>query len=90
MSMEAKKTDISLWMLFMVSSMQAALHMDPSYTDSEFENIESLFNITSKMIGENSEIMNVSSLEASSPTCERSTLLNDQAMKWAKARENEN
>ena len=61
----------------MVSLMQAALHVDQSYTDSEFENIESLFNITRKMIGENSEIMNVSSLEASSPTWERSTLLNE-------------
>ena len=73
MTMEANKTDISIWKLFMVSSMQAALHMDPSYTDSEFENIESLFNITSMMSGENSEIMNVSSLEASRPTWERST-----------------
>ena len=70
MAMEAEKTSISIWTLFMVSSMQAALHMEPSHTEnldvfktSEIENIESLFNITSKMIRENSEITNVSSLE---------------------------
>ena len=52
---------------------------------SEFENIESLFNLTRKMIGENSEITNASSLEVASSLWERPTLLNDQAMKWAKA-----
>ena len=70
MAMEADKTNISIWTLFMASSMQAALHMDPSFTEnlevlknSEFENIASLFNITRKMIGENAEILNVTSLE---------------------------
>ena len=52
---------------------------------SEFENIESLSNITRKMIWETSEITNVSSLEVASSSWERTTLLNDQAMKWAKA-----
>ena len=77
----------------MVSSMKAALHMDPSDTEnfevfknSEFENIESMFNITRKMIGENSETMNVSSLEAASSSRERTTLLNEKAMKWSKSR----
>ena len=51
--------------------------MNPSYTKnlevfkySDFENIESLINITRKMIGENSEILNVTSLEGSSPSRE--------------------
>ena len=81
MSMEADKTNISMWTLFMASSMQAALHGDPSFTENlevfknpDFENIES------------SEILNVTSLETSSLSWERFTLLNDQAMKWAKAR----
>ena len=93
MAMEAEKTNISTWTVSMVSSMKAALHMDPSYTEnlevvknSECENIESMFNITRKMIGENSDIMNVSSLETVGSSLERITLLNDQAMKWAKAR----
>ena len=47
----------------MASSMQAALHMDPSYEknlelfeNSEFENIKGLFGITRVMIEGNSEI----------------------------------
>ena len=50
----------------MASSMQAALHMDPSYEknleifkSSEFENIKGLFGITRMMIEGNSEIKNV-------------------------------
>ena len=45
----------------MASSMQAALHMDPSYEknlklfkNSEFENIKDLFGITRKIIEGNS------------------------------------
>ena len=58
--------------------------MGPSYTEnvevfknSDFENIVSLFNVTRRMIGENFVILNV----APSPSWERSTMLNDQAMK---------
>ena len=90
--MDPEKMYISIWTLFVASSMKAALHMDPSYAknlevfkNSEL-NIESLFNTTSMMIGGNSEIKNVSSIDAASPLWEKSTLLIDQAMKWAKTR----
>ena len=50
-SMDSEKMHISIWTLLMAPSMQAALHMDPNYAknleifkNSEFENIESLFN----------------------------------------------
>ena len=50
----------------MASSMQAVLHMDPSYEkilelfkNSEFERIKGLFGLTSMMIEGNSEIQNV-------------------------------
>ena len=50
----------------MASSMQAALHMDPSYEKnlelfkkSEFENIKGLFGIRRMMIEGHSEIKNV-------------------------------
>ena len=49
-SMDNEKMHIPIWTLSMASSMQAALHMDPYYAknleifkNSEFENIESLF-----------------------------------------------
>ena len=83
---------ISIWTLLMASSMQAALHMDPSYAkyleifkNSELEKIDSLFNITRMMIGGNSKIKTVFSADAASPLWEKSTLLNDQALKWTKA-----
>ena len=45
------------------------------------------FNITHKLIKEHSEeILNVRGLEYSSPSWTRSTLVNDQAIKWAKAK----
>ena len=50
----------------MASSMQAAVHVDPSYEknvemfkNSEFENIKGLFGIARMMIEGNSEIKNV-------------------------------
>ena len=54
------------WTRFMASSMQAVLHVDPSYEknlelfkNSEFESIKGLFGITRLMIEGNSEIKNV-------------------------------
>ena len=65
-SINSEKMHISIWKRFVVSSMQASLHMDPSYEkslelfkNSGFENIRGLFGITGMMIEENSEIMNV-------------------------------
>ena len=73
--------------------MKAAIHLDLRHTDnlevcknSEFEDIESLFNITKKLISENSETLNVNSIESTSLSWTRSTLLNDRALKWTKAR----
>ena len=57
----------------MASSMQAALHMDPSYEknldlfkNSEFESIKGLFGITTMMLEGNSEIKNVFPAEVAS------------------------
>ena len=65
-SMNSEKMHISMRTRFMASSMQAALHMDPSYEknleifkNSEFENIKGLFGITRMLIEGNSEIKNV-------------------------------
>ena len=71
----------------------SALHMDPSnennlevFKNSEFENIKGLFSITRMMIEGNSEIKNVFSADVASSLWEKSVLLNDQAIKWTKAR----
>ena len=63
-SINSEKMNISIWTRFMASSMQAALHMDPSneknlelFKNSEFQNINGLFGITRMMIEGNSEKM---------------------------------
>ena len=57
--MDAEKMHISKWTRFVASSLQAALHVDPSYEkslekfkNSEFENVKGLFSIMRMMIEE--------------------------------------
>ena len=76
------------------SSMKAATHLGPNfksnseiYKNTQFEDIESVFNITQKLVREHSEeILNVKCLEYSSPSWARSGSANDQALDWAKAK----
>ena len=77
----------------MTSSMKAAIHLGQDflenseiYKNTKFENIENVFNITQKLLKEHSEeIMNVKPLDHS-PSWTRSTLFNDNVIKWAKAK----
>ena len=72
----------------MSSSMKAAIHLGPNYlTNSEiyentkFEEVESLFNVTQKLVMELSEeILIVKWLEYSSPSSTRSVLSHDQTI----------
>ena len=78
-SMQAYKTNVLIWRLFTSSSMKADIHLGSNYlTNSEiykntkFEEIESLFNITQKLVMEHSEgILNVKCLEYSPPSWAR-------------------
>ena len=55
------------------------------YKNTKFEDIESVFNITQKLVMEHSEeILNVKCMEYSTPSWARSVLANDQTIKWAK------
>ena len=55
--------------------------------NTNFEETESFFNITQKLIlGHSEEILNVKPLESSSRSWTRSVLSHDQAIKWAKAK----
>ena len=52
-SMEASKTNVLIWGIFMSSSMKAAIHLGPNYLanlevykNTNFEEIQTLFNIT--------------------------------------------
>ena len=78
----------------MSSSMKAAIHLGQNYLanlevhkSTNFEEIESVVNITQKLALEHSqEILNVKPLESSSPSWTRSVLSHDQAIKWTKAK----
>ena len=73
--------------------MKAAIHFGPNYVsnseiykNTKIEDIESVFNITQKLVKEHSEeILMVRCLEYSSPSWTRSILATDQAVKWAKS-----
>ena len=61
--------------MFMSSSVKAAIHLGPNYLanlevykNTNFEEIQSLFNITQKMrLGLSQEILNVQTIESTSP-----------------------
>ena len=92
--MEAMKTNVLVWGLFMSSSMKAAIHLGPNYLanseiykNTKFEDIESVFNITQKLAKEHSEeILNVNTIESASPSWKRSVLSHDQVIQWTNAK----
>ena len=78
--------------MFMVSSMKAAIHLGPNYLanlevykNTNFEEIQSLFDITQKLILEHSEeILNVNTIDSASPSWTSSVLFHDQVIQWTK------
>ena len=61
-SMEAFKTNVLIWRMLKTSSMKAAIHFGPNYVsnseiykNTKFEDIESVFNTTQKLVMEHSE-----------------------------------
>ena len=88
-AMEACMTNMLMWRLFM-ASIDESSHTSGPKTHRQFGSVQEfkfcLFNITKKLISENSETLNVNSIESTSLSWTRSTLLNDRALKWTKAR----
>ena len=58
------------------------------YKKTKFENVENVFNITQIFLfyEHSEEILNVKTLDYHSPSWTRSTLFNDNVIKWAKAK----
>ena len=94
LTMEALKTNVLIWGMFMSSSMKAAIRLGSNhlanledYKNTNFEEIQSLFNITQKnnikVVQKN---LNVKLLESSSPVWTRSVFVSLQAIKWTKAK----
>ena len=78
----------------MSSSMKAAIHVGPNYLanlevykNTNFEGIQSIFNITQILILEHSEeILNVNTIDSAFPSWTRSVLSHDQVIQWTKAK----
>ena len=73
--------------------MKAAIHLGPNYLANldvhkniNFEEIQSLFNITQKLMLEHSEeILNVNTVDSASLSWTRSVLSHDQVIQWTEA-----
>ena len=93
LGIEAIKTNALMWGLFMSSTMKAAIHLGPNYTENlkvykntNFEEIQNLFGITQKLFLEHSdEILNVKFIESIVLSWMRFILFHDQVIKWTKA-----
>ena len=77
------KTSVLIWRLFVSTTMKAAVHLGPNYTEilegyrnTNFEELQNLFDITQKWILEReAEILDVSTIGWTSPLWTRSTLV---------------
>ena len=91
---EALKTNVLIWASFVVASMKAAVHLGPNYVENlevfrntNFEELQNLFDITQKlMLDHQAEILNVTTIDWTALSWERSTLTHDQVIKWTKVR----
>ena len=92
LAIEKIKTNVLIWRMFMSSSMKAAIHLGPNYLTNQevhkntnFEEIQSLFNITQKKVLDHSEeILNVNTIERTSLSWTKSTLSHNQVIKWTR------
>ena len=74
--------------------MKTATRLGPDYLhnlgvckNTNFKETQSIFNITQELILGNSEdILNVNTIESTSPSWTRSTLSHDQVIQWTKAK----
>ena len=88
------KTNVLLWRPFMPTTMKSSVHLGlqyqenlTAYRNTDFEELKTLFDITQRLIVEQSfEILNVSARTWSFTPWKRSTLCHDQVIKWAKAK----
>ena len=91
---EALNTNVLICGLFMSTTMKAAIHLGPNYVEhldvyrnTNFEELQNLFDITQKLIlNHQSEILNVTTIDWTSPSWARSTLTYDQVITWTKAK----
>ena len=90
----ASETNMLILRMCMSSSMKAAIHLGPTflanlelYKNTNFEEIQSIFNIIKKIILEHSEeIRNVQTIHNTSPSWTRSVLSDDTVIQWTKAK----
>ena len=76
-----------------VGIMKAAIHMGPDcteildvYKNTNFEELQNLFDITQKLVHKQGEILNVTMIECASLSWTRSSLAHDEATKCSRAK----
>ena len=80
--------NLVIWGLFMATTMKAAVYLGPNDTDNvdvcknaNFKEIQNLFNVTQRLIMDHLvEILNVSTVDWTSLSWQRSTLIHDQVV----------
>ena len=93
-SVQASKTIIMMWGLFMSSSMRAAIYLElnyernlETYKSMNLEQIENLLTITHNLVVDNfTEILYVKTIDCRSMCWTRSILAHDQVKRWSKAK----
>ena len=94
LGIEALKTNVLIWGLFKLTTVKAAVHLGPNYTEklevyrnTNFEELQKVFDITQRLILDHqAEILNVSPIYWTAPSWTRSTLTYDQVITWKKAK----
>ena len=68
---EALKTNVLIWVLFMPTTLKVVIHLGPNYVEilevyrnTNFEELQNLFDITQKLIlNYQTEILNVTTID---------------------------
>ena len=88
------KTNVLIWGLLVPATTKSSVYLGlqyqenlVAYKNTNFEELKTLFDITQRLIVEQSfEILNVSTMIWNFTPWTRSTLCHDQVIKWAKAK----
>ena len=87
---EALKTNVLIWRLFMSTTVKAAIHLGRNYVENlevYFEELQNLFDITQKLtLDHQAEILNVTPIDWTALSWARSTPSHDQVITWTKAK----
>ena len=90
---DTMKTNVLMWGLFTSSSMKTGVILDRCiprilvvYKNTNFEEIQNLFDITQNLISDSEKILNARPIESKTASWTRSMLSKNQMIKWTKGK----